>query len=342
MFSRGLTYGDVLIVPKYSDIDSRLDIAPASYYLGDWRLPIISAPMDTVSGPEMVAAMRKNNAYGILHRFGTGTQRRANVRKATYCGNGPIAISIGVKDFNKTALWLDSLDWEIHSVCIDVAHGDHKLVVDTIKNLIEYQQARGLDWYIIAGNVATEDGFYNLSTAGADAVRVGIGPGSACTTRETTGIGVPQLTAVLECANVKKGWGLNTDIIADGGIQNPGDIAKALAAGADAVMLGKMLAGADESASPVLQPSPISRAYKTYKGQSLNGSNGLRGAPEGIEGFVKVTGPVKDTLDQLMHYLRSSMSYVGARNLEEFREKAEFIEVSPATYAESATRLGVT
>lgn len=331
-----LTYADVLIVPKYSEIDSRLDIKVASWFLGGYHIPIISAPMDTVTGPEMYVAMRENKAYGILHRFGTGTERRANVRKALELGNRPVSISIGVKNFDSTAVWLDSISgFDIHSVCIDVAHGDHKLVVETIQKLTEYMYSRGLNWWIIAGNVATGEGFLSLAQAGADAIRVGIGPGSACTTRETTGVGVPQLTALFDCANMREAEGLKTTIIADGGIQVPGDIAKALAAGADAVMLGKMLAGANESSAPA------PRGMKIYSGQSLKGSNGLRGAPEGISGLVRPTGPVKDTIDQLMHYLRSSMSYVGARNLKEFRERVEFIKVSPATHLESATRLGV-
>lgn len=327
-----LTYGDVLIEPRYSNIYTREDIDIRSKFLGDYRVPIISAPMDTVTGPKMAAAMYRANAYGVLHRFDTPKHLEDNVVETLELNMAtPIAISVGVKDWDETKKLLDSLVvYGIHSVCVDVAHGHHELVQSTISNIREWAINSGEDLYIIAGNVATAQGFYDLAKWGADAIRVGIGPGSACITRETTGIGVPQLTALMDVAAVRQS---HVAIIADGGIQNPGDIAKALAAGADAVMLGKMLAGADESAAPVWGH------FKTYKGQSINGSNGARGAPEGIVGSVPMTGPVAKTIEQLVHYLKSSFSYVGARSITEFRRKAEFIKVSPATYQESGTRL---
>lgn len=325
----GLTYADVLIVPRFSDIESRTDIDIRSNYLGDYRIPIISAPMDTVSGPELVTRMYKSGAYGILHRFGTGTKRRAEVRATNYSGSF-FGISIGVKDFKSTLNWLNSIkDYTlVDSVCIDVAHGDHRMVLDTIKWLSDFIDEHELLWKIIAGNVATAAGAERLALAGADAIRVGIGPGSACTTRENTGVGVPQLTAILDCVD-----GLiyhpNVSLIADGGIQTPGDIAKALAAGADAVMLGKILASTVEA-----------EGHGVYRGQSTVGSNGLRGAPEGIVGTVPITETVGKTIERLSNYLRSSLSYVGARNIKEFRERVEFIKVSPATWRESGTRLG--
>ena len=333
----GVTFADVLIVPKYSNIESRLEIDVASKYLGGWRVPIISAPMDTLSGPRMVAALSDANAYGILHRFGEPEKLKQNAYEARLLNEkGHFGISIGVKDFDSTRLWLDSVgSAHIHSVCVDVAHGHHQLVIDTIKRLKEWMWQNNYSWHIIAGNVATGDGFWALASAGADAIRVGIGSGSACTTRGMTGVGVPQLTALMDCVEAQAGYP-NVALIADGGIQSPGDICKALAAGADAVMLGKMLAGSDESNAPV-----DSLNHRVYRGQSLNGSNGARGAPEGIQGIIDNTGPVKETVERLMHYLRSSMSYVGARNLKEFRERVEFIKVSPATQQESQTRLGV-
>ncbi len=333
----GLTYADVLIIPKYSDIESRIEIDVTSKYLGGWRVPIISAPMDTVSGPRMVASMYDLNAYGILHRFAPPPILISNIYTTRYLNDKALfGISIGVKDFDSTKIWLNAAGPAgIHSVCVDVAHGHHSLVIDTIKRLKDWMYENNYSWHIIAGNVATGDGFWALASAGADAIRVGIGSGSACTTRGMTGIGVPQLTAIMDCVEAQAGYP-NVALIADGGIQAPGDICKALAAGADAVMLGKMLAGSDESNAPA-----DSLNHRVYRGQSLNGSNGARGAPEGIQGIIDNTGPVKDTVERLMHYLRSSMSYVGARNLKEFRERVEFIRVSPATQQESQTRLGV-
>jgi len=292
--------------------------------------------MNTVTGPELAVALYMHGAYGIMHRFGTLEDLTENVVKAREPSpNTEFGVSVGVKDWAKTKNWLsDIIKHGIHSICIDVAHGHHSLVGEMIVNIKEWAVDRGHRVYIIAGNVATGQGFIDLANYGADAVRVGIGSGSACTTRETTGVGVPQLTAIMEAADFRSHDRFHdVSIIADGGIQSPGDIAKALAAGADAVMLGKMLAGADEAASPSVFGT------KTYSGQSINGSNGARGAPEGITGSVLTTGPVGETIGQLVHYLRSSFSYVGATNLTEFRAKAEFIKVSPATHLESITRL---
>lgn len=340
----GLTFGDVLIIPKYSDIESRTTIDVNSFYLGKERLPIISAPMDYVTGPKMALKLAELGAYGVVSRFGEPVTN----------ANGDFAIAVGTK----SPEW----EWDLapSAICIDVAHGDHKNVIDAIK--------RWKDWSggyakIIAGNVATREGFERLAAAGADAVRVGIGPGSACSTRENTGIGIPQLSAIMDCATRDETWS-NVSLIADGGIQTPGDIAKALAAGADAVMLGRMLAGHDESPGEVITypedeyrfginiPESFgglkisadelygpARKLKAYRGQSLLGSNGKRNAPEGVEGYVEYKGPVENTISSLMNYLRSSMSYVGARNLTEFRQNAEFIKVSPATFDESRTRL---
>lgn len=319
----GYTYSDVLIRPAYSQIESRDDIDVFSHYLGAARLPIISAPMDYVTGLKMASQMYVNNAYGIVSRFGAEFVSELNPREQ-------IGLAIGVKDWEDSLARIELV--KPHSVCIDVAHGDHKKVVDTIKRINELLPSV----YIIAGNVATNDGAYTLADAGADAIRVGIGPGSACSTRENTGVGVPQLSALIYTVEVKEEFP-NLTIIADGGIQYPGDIAKALAVGADAVMLGYMLAGHDESPGSIIELN--GGFVKAYRGQSLLGSNGARNAPEGVEGFVPYRGPVKDTIDKLMHYLRSSMSYVGASNLKEFRERSEFIKVSAGTHQESRTRI---
>ena len=326
----GLTYGDVLIIPNYSDIPTREDIDIRTEYLGRKRVPIMSAPMDTVSGPAMVEALYRANAYGVLHRFGNDIEEDViDILKENIATE--IGISIGVKDWEKTKRLLDRLipAYKIHSITIDVAHGYHALVGETITNIKENYE----DIYVIAGNVATGDGFKQLADWGADAVRVGIGPGSACTTRETTGVGVPQLSALRWIGFAKLDWGYDTTIIADGGIQNPGDIAKALAMGADVVMLGRLLAGADEA------PGKVRGHMKSYSGQSTKGSNGLRGAPEGVEGWVERTGPVAKTIETFTHYLRSSFSYVGARNIEEFRDRVTFLKVSPATHLESGVRI---
>lgn len=317
----GLTFADVLIIPAYSDIETRASIDVLSGYLGEWRVPIISAPMDYVTGYEMAIEMHNLGAYGIVNRFTTE-------RTLAPIG-GQYGIAVGTKNLEDTFLRIGNE--KPHSVCIDVAHGHHKNVastIDKIKNAFP-------DIYIMAGNVATGDGFQFLADMGVNAVRVGIGPGSACSTRENTGVGVPQLTAIMHCADAKEAWGFyDTAIIADGGIQTPGDIVKALAGGADAVMLGQMLAGHKENPGHILG-HPI----QPYRGQSIFGSNAKRGAPEGVEGWVQAKGLVQDTIESLINYLRSGMSYVGANNIKELREKAQFMKVSPGTFKESETRL---
>jgi len=276
--------------------------------------------MDFVTGHVMAQTMIDLGAYGIVNRFSTEPVE-------AYASYG---IAIGVKDPDKSIEIIDTLQPE--SVCLDVAHGHHSNVVSLIHR-IRYLFP-GV--WIIAGNVATLKGADFLAANGADAIRVGIGPGSACSTRDTTGIGVPQLTAIMDTAMIKEKYPKVT-IIADGGIQKPGDIAKALVAGADAVMLGKMLAGHDESPGDILDWNGV--RSKRYRGQSLLGTNGERKAPEGVEGHVPYRGPVKDTIDSLTNYLKSSFSYVGARNFVEFKERAEFIKVSLATLKENKTRV---
>ncbi len=322
--TEGLTFGDVLIEPRYSNISSRDEIDITSYYLGAKRLPIISAPMDTVSGPQLVSEMAEANAYGILHRFQENNTKRTNEVFITKdLTSKEFGISIGVKNPD---LEIDCFKQfgghDIHSVLIDVAHGYHNLVGKMIQRINEAAYLNCMDApYIIAGNVATYDGFVYLAESGANAIRVGIGGGSACTTRGNTGIGVPQLTAIIDCVQAQQNYP-DVALIADGGIQQPGDIVKALAVGADAVMLGKMLAGSIDA------PGYINGNVKEYKGQSSIGINGKRNAPEGISGTVPLTGPVKETIDSLSQYIKSGMSYTGSRNLKELRERAKFIKDS--------------
>lgn len=318
MIEESLTYADVLLQPGYSDIASRDEIEVESFYLGAKRLPIISAPMDFVTGPDMATTMFQEGAYGIINRF---DDCETIPQAGAYSDFG---LAIGAKNVESYFPKIESVF--PHSVCIDVAHGHHKMVADAISTVKKQYS----DIFVVAGNVATASGYLFLKDAGADAVRVGIGPGSACSTRENTGVGVPQLTAIMECAKVNDA---DVAIIADGGIQTPGDIVKALAAGADAVMLGNLLAGHDES------PGDLVDGYKQYRGQSMLGSNAARNAPEGVSGRVPYRGTVRRTVEQLMNYLRSGMSYVGARNLSELDEKAVFVRISPGTFNESRTRI---
>ena len=227
-------------------------------------------------------------------------------------------------------------------IVVDTAHGHSRLVLDQVRRIKRHSNAV----QVVAGNVATADGTKALIDAGADAVKVGIGPGSICTTRVVAGVGVPQFTALLEAVEVAKKNDI--PVISDGGIRYSGDLAKALAAGADCVMLGSLLAGTDESPGEVFLYQ--GRSYKAYRGMGSIGAmargsadryfqeeikDALKLVPEGIEGQVPYKGPVSSVLHQLIGGLRASMGYTGARTLAEFQARAEFIRISAASFRES-------
>jgi len=225
-------------------------------------------------------------------------------------------------------------------IVIDTAHGHSKAVIETLKKL-----KKKLDIDIIAGNVATEEGAIDLIKAGADAIKVGIGPGSICTTRIVAGAGVPQITAIMNCYKVAKRY--KVPLIADGGIKYSGDITKALAAGADSVMIGSLFAGTDEAPGEIVLYE--GRSYKEYRGMGSLGAmiQGTRDrygqqdvepaklVPEGVEGRVPYKGPLANTIHQLIGGVKSGMGYCGARTLEELRKKARFIQITQAGLRES-------
>jgi IMP dehydrogenase len=225
-------------------------------------------------------------------------------------------------------------------IVIDTAHGHTKAVIETLKRL-----KKKISVDIIAGNVATAEGAIDLIKAGADAIKVGIGPGSICTTRIVAGAGVPQITAIMECYKVAKRY--NVPVIADGGIKYSGDITKALAAGAHSVMIGSLFAGTDESPGEIVLYQ--GRSYKVYRGMgSLSvmeqgardrymqeGVEVSKLVPEGVEGRVPYKGPLSQSVTQLIGGLRSGMGYCGCKNLKELREKARFIRITNAGLRES-------
>ncbi|ABS59983.1 MULTISPECIES: IMP dehydrogenase [Fervidobacterium] len=224
-------------------------------------------------------------------------------------------------------------------IVVDTAHGHSKKVIETVKKIKKMYP----DLPVIAGNVATSEAVEELIKAGADAVKVGIGPGSICTTRIVAGIGVPQLSAILQCAYVAKKYDI--PIIADGGIRYSGDIVKALAAGAETVMLGSIFAGTEESPGETILYQ--GRKYKVYRGMGSIGamksgsadryfqSDNQKFVPEGVEGMVPYKGAVKDVVYQLIGGLRSGMGYVGAKNIDELQKKAKFIKITNASVKES-------
>jgi len=227
-------------------------------------------------------------------------------------------------------------------VVIDTAHGHSQRVLDAVSRVKKLSNRV----QVIAGNVATADGAKALIDAGADSIKVGIGPGSICTTRVIAGVGVPQLTAITDAVEAARQTG--TPVIADGGIKYSGDLAKALAAGADCAMVGSLLAGTDETPGEVFLYQ--GRSYKTYRGMGSVGAmargsadryfqqeikDTLKLVPEGVEGQVPYKGPVANVVHQLAGGLRAAMGYVGAKDLTEFHQKAEFLRISGAGLRES-------
>lgn len=328
--SQWITFADVLIVPGLSDIASRREIDTSTDFLGfKLQIPIISANMDYVTGPDMVRAMHNAGGLGILHRFAPWDEQ-LKWMDSLDVDNIPFIFSVGIRDedesYERIELVSNSFP-NASAVCIDVAHGHHSKVASLVERVKKDVKIK-----VIAGNVATNEGAVFLRDAGADAIKVGIGAGAVCTTRNVAGVGIPQLSAIIECSDV------GIPIIADGGIRSSADIAKALIAGATTVMVGSLIAGATECPSPTVRGED-GRNYRPYRGQSIFGSNGERYVREGIEGYVEEKGPVAGILQNLQAGLRSSMSYTGARNIEEFKEKGKVIVVSHNTGAENDTRV---
>lgn len=332
------TYSDVLIEPKYSEIESRtsINLSTAVGHL-DLKLPVISANMKTITGPAMAREMALNGGMGILHRFNTVEQSCENLRQTQEGWSAiKVGVSIGVKEEDKQRF--ESLAQAgATTFCIDVAHGHHILV----KKMLHWINSQFFQWdranrgniTLMAGNIATANAYHDLRDWGADAVKVGIGPGNVCLTRRNTGVGVPQLHA-LECVHsASTSDSTPISIIADGGISSVGDVAKALKY-ADAVMIGSMLSGTTETPGKVFRGEDGS-FYKTYGGSASGENKGSNQFVEGMMKTVKFHGKSKYILREIEHGLKSAFSYVGANNLKEFQQKCEFIDISSGAQKES-------
>jgi len=331
-------FDDVLLEPQKSSINSRsaIDVS-TSIGAHNFRLPIISSPMDTITESMMALTMATSGGLGIIHRYNT-IQDQAEIvaemasiyEDLNSSHRSSISAAIGASsDFMERAATLYGAGARI--LCIDVAHGHHSLVERALKTL---RDSYGDKITLIAGNVATAEGFHDLSQWGADAIRVGIGGGSICSTRIQTGHGVPTLQSVLDCRTVDS----DAKIIADGGIKNAGDVVKALAAGADFAMLGSMLAGTRETPGQI-----INNQYKVYRGMASPEAQiawkGEARSLEGVSTTVSLKGDVDDVLNKISKNIRSGLSYTGALNLSEFRAKARFIKQSPSALMESNTHI---
>ncbi|MFZ4403308.1 MAG: guanosine monophosphate reductase [Pseudobdellovibrionaceae bacterium] len=328
---RGLTFDDVLIVPAKSDVRSRKDPSLRSPLTKNFFIetPILSANMDTVTEIEMAKAMHDLGALGILHRFMPSEEQSRQVQELRSLGHHIVAASTGVGEEGRDrAKALVAAG--VNILTLDIAHGHSVQMLE----MIEWCKKQFPTVQILAGNVATPQATAELISAGADAIKVGIGPGSMCTTRIITGCGVPQLTAIALCAEEARRFAV--PVIADGGIRYSGDIFKAFAAGANTVMLGSMLAGTIET------PGEIKHGRKQYRGMaSKSAQESWRGgvpsgmAPEGESTFVNIKGHVKDVISELTGGVRSGMSYVNATSIDEIPYKAFFIEMSAHGTTES-------
>ena len=334
----GLAYNDILLEPQYSDIRSRSEVSIASALDGPYayvplRLPIIASPMDTISEEEMGVAMWQEGGLAVIHRYNTIDRQIEIMDHIIVICQSNAAAAIGTSgDYLDRATALYDVGTRI--LCVDVAHGHHILMKEALHEL---RDCFGDSVHIMAGNVATLEGYNDLVDWGADSVRCNIGGGSICSTRIQTGHGVPGLHTIIECARSDR----NAPIIADGGIRNSGDIVKALAAGADFVMLGSMLSGTDETPGDVVKTRE--GKFKSYRGMASADAQiewrGKTASLEGIATTVPCKGPVGDILADLERGIRSGLSYSGARSLKELQAAARFIRQTPSGQAESATHI---
>tara|TARA_Y100000389_G_scaffold192393_1_gene219778 strand:- start:1274 stop:2353 length:1080 start_codon:yes stop_codon:yes gene_type:complete len=336
-----LTFDDVLILPRYSNIlpvNTNITLNLSKKII--LKVPFISSAMDTVTESNMAIAMAKVGGIGIIHRNLKIKLQAKEVQKVKK-KNLLVGAAIGTnqEDLDRAQSLEDN---GVDLIVIDTAHGHSKKVLDTLSKI----KKKNSKIPICVGNVATGEAAKKLYNSGADIIKVGIGPGSICTTRMVSGIGVPQITAIME---VKKTLNKRkVKIISDGGIKFSGDIGKALAAGADAIMMGSIFAGTDESPGKKFKVN--GKIYKTYRGMGSIGAMSSGSAnryfqenykdkskfiPEGVEGRVEYKGSVSKIIYQLQGGLKSSMGYIGAKNLKEIKKRAKFVKITKAGFYES-------
>ena len=396
-----LTYDDVNIVPKYSELESRDKVKLNTQFTKNTELtiPIVSSPMDTVTEEDMAIEMMEWGGVGVIHRFNTieeqskmmkslhrewdswfdiGTNIRGDDEERTidkewqewwdgYSRSNP-PTKEDWKDLKDRFFWADSMirdekAWKKKPLCaaigvtgdylerakelvlngcnvilIDVAHGHHKFVGEAIEEI----KSKISNTEVIAGSIATGDGAKFLCEKGADAIRVGVGNGSLCETRIRTGVGIPQVSALIDCVTVADSY--DVPIIADGGIRNVGDVCKGLGCGADTIMVGSLLSGTKESPGSIEKKGqwPNEQLFKKYRGSASLDSKSDRGEDKNVEGNHKVIpykGKVKRIINDIEDGIRSSCSYVGASDLEEYRSLVEFVEVTRAGQVEAQPHL---
>lgn len=346
----GLAFDDVLLIPSRSDI-LPTQVSTKTFLTRSIELdiPVLSAAMDTVTEAPMAIALAKLGGLGVIHRNLTVEQQVAEVRRAKDAGVR-VAAAVGVSgDADERVAALVAAGCDL--IVVDTAHGHSAGVIRMVEKVKARHRVQ-----VMAGNVATAEGAEELISSGADAIKVGMGPGAICTTRIVAGAGMPQITAVFDCAEVAAKHGI--PICADGGIQHSGDIPKAIGAGAHTVMIGGLLAGVDESPGELVV-TPEGR-MKTYRGMGSMAAMAARSGsaekqagpsrdrygqqdvgdfsklvPEGVEGLVPSQGPLAPLVHQLIGGLRAGMGYAGAATVDDLRTKARFVRISGAGIRES-------
>jgi IMP dehydrogenase len=333
---KGFSFDDVLIVPKYNKILSRKEVKFKTRVTRNYEIniPLVAANMDTVCEARMAIALGKLGGLGVIHRFLTIEEQARQVREVKKEGL-ICAAAIGVKDVEERARALVEAGLEI--LVIDIAHGHSKYAGKTLDYL--KQTYPNID--VMAGNIATKDAAEYFLSKGADAVKVGIGPGSLCTTRIMTGAGIPQLTAIMDVYEATKG---EIPICADGGIKKAADIVKAIGAGADTVMSGFIFAGTDETPGEVIEKN--GKKFKLYRGSAsydvalkkaeLDRESGKRIINvEGEKTMIPYKGQIASIIEQYLGALASGMTYVGAKEMKNIIGKADFIEMTNSGIRES-------
>ena len=325
--SQSLTYDDISLIPtQISRIKSRTEALTNCNFLGlKLNVPVISSPMDSVTGLEMAKELSRLGCIGILNRFDSSLDSLLNSKN----GRGIKAVSIALNTDLKT---IEKIVEKNYMICIDTANANNKEVLKKTEQI-----KKKFDVKVIVGNIAHGESLYQLEDAGADAVRVGIGSGSVCTTSIQTGIGIGQVSSLLNIYHIRNEKKIKIEIIADGGIKSPGDVAKAIALGADVVMLGRMLSGTRETPGEVIKYN--GQLWKKYRGSASFGVKMRNEFIEGEETMVAYKGAVKNVIDGISDGLKSSMSYMNCFNLDELRKTETFAILSNSSYLERLPKM---
>ena len=336
-----LTFDDVTMMPKYSEVlPSEVSTSIRLSNKLTLKIPLLSSAMDTITESKMAIALAEAGGIGVIHRNLNIKKQIEEIKKVqkqkllvgAAVGAGPL------EHERAKAILKEKIDL----IVVDTAHGHSKKVAETIKLIKKIKTNKTT---LCAGNIATAEAAKFLIKLGVDIIKVGIGPGSICTTRLVAGIGVPQLSAILE---VKKGTKNKAKIISDGGIKYSGDIAKALSAGADAVMIGSLFAGSKETPGKLIRRN--GKLFKSFRGMGSVGamnkgsadryfqkkqSDTSKYVPEGVEGLVKFKGNVDKIIFKLIGGLKSSMGYLGSKEINSLRNKPKFVKITKAGFYES-------